>query len=173
MAGHDQTSASEKEMQASAFAEIVTLLLSAGYFRARIAGLSDFDKAVGGLCWAITSSGADVDVDILFQENSTIGEKVQLSEKIVAVTRKMGCPHTLQANQIQGSDWANVYPVIVWLVKKFFENRELTQQQLRKFAHLQFSKNYALPDEVGATTDTSLDVVSHPYNSLPRPPPIA
>ena len=53
-----------------------------------------------------------------------IGEKVKLSETIVNVMRKMRCPHPMQANQIQGSDWVNVYPVIIWMVKKFFENRE-------------------------------------------------
>ncbi len=30
----------------------------------------------------------------------------------------MHCPHPLQANQIQGSDFAAMYPVIQWLVKK-------------------------------------------------------
>jgi len=56
--GHndDQTSSAEKEMQAKAFESIVALLLDAGYYRARIATLSEFDKAVGGLCWAITTS---------------------------------------------------------------------------------------------------------------------
>jgi len=88
-----------------------------------------------------------VDVDILFTENATIGEKVQLSEKIIHVMRSMRCPHPLQANQIQGSDWAKVLPVIAWLIQKFFENRELTAKQLRLFAHLQFGKHYALPHE--------------------------
>lgn len=38
------------------YGEIVELLLSAGYFRARISGLSPFDKVIGGLAWAITAS---------------------------------------------------------------------------------------------------------------------
>ena len=66
---------------------------------------------MGGLCWCITSAGVSLDVDILFKEQSNIGEKVQLSEKIIRVLRAMQCPHPLQANQIQGSDWANVLPV--------------------------------------------------------------
>ena len=41
---NDQTSHAEKELQAQAFAEISLILLSAGYFRARIATLSEFDK---------------------------------------------------------------------------------------------------------------------------------
>jgi hypothetical protein len=30
----------------------------------------------------------------------------------------MLCPHPLQANQIQGSDFAAMFPVIQWLVTK-------------------------------------------------------
>lgn len=41
---NDQTSHAEKKLQAQAFAEICLALLSAGYFRARIATLSQFDK---------------------------------------------------------------------------------------------------------------------------------
>ena len=63
--------------------EIVDTLISAGYFRARIQTLSEFDKVVGGLCWAIVNSGERVDVDILFKENSTTGERIALSEAIV------------------------------------------------------------------------------------------
>ena len=84
----DQTSESEKILQKQKYDEIIQLLLSAGYFRARINTLSEFDKVVGGLCWCITSTCEDVDVDILFQENSTIGQKISLSEAIVKALRK-------------------------------------------------------------------------------------
>ena len=121
----DQTSETEKVYQRQKYEEIIELLLSAGYFRARINTLSEFDKVVGGLCWCITSTGEDIDVDILFQENSTIGQKIALSEAIVTALRKMHCPSPLQPHQIQGgvggSDYPAIYPVIVWLVKKFFE----------------------------------------------------
>jgi hypothetical protein len=60
--------------QRKKYEEIIDILLSAGYFRARISTLSEFDKVVGGLCWAIVNSGVEVDVDILFTENATIGE---------------------------------------------------------------------------------------------------
>ena len=43
---------------------------------ARIPQLSPFDKIVGGLCWCIDTSGEGVDVDILFTENSTIGQRM-------------------------------------------------------------------------------------------------
>jgi hypothetical protein len=42
--GADQTSAEEKTYQAAKYGEIIEILLSAGYFRARISGLSEFDK---------------------------------------------------------------------------------------------------------------------------------
>jgi len=42
--GEDQTSEEEKAYQAAKYHEIIEILLSAGYFRTRIAGLSEFDK---------------------------------------------------------------------------------------------------------------------------------
>ena len=33
-------------------------------------------KVVGGMTWCITTCNFDVDVDLLFQENSTIGQKM-------------------------------------------------------------------------------------------------
>lgn len=147
----DQTSETEKVYQRKKYEEIIEILLTAGYFRARINNLSEFDKVVGGLCWCITSSGEDVDVDILFQENSTIGQKIALAEAIVTALRKMNCPSNLQPHQIQGgvggSDYPAIYPVMVWLVKKFFERREEREAQLRAFSTLQFSKNFQFPFE--------------------------
>jgi hypothetical protein len=44
--GHndDQTSSAEKALQSKAFSTIADILIDAGYFRARIATLSEFDK---------------------------------------------------------------------------------------------------------------------------------
>jgi hypothetical protein len=53
------------EEQERKYQEIVELLLAGGYFRARISGLSRFDKVVGGISWCITASNEDVDVDLL------------------------------------------------------------------------------------------------------------
>lgn len=152
----DQTSETEKVYQRQKYEEIIDLLLSAGYFRARINNLSEFDKVVGGLCWSIMSSGEDVDVDILFQENSTIGQRIALSEAIVTALRKMNCPSNLQPHQIQGgvggSDYPAIYPVMVWLVKKFFQRREEREAQLRAFSTFQFSKNFRFPQESDSRT---------------------
>lgn len=152
----DQTSGTEKEYQRNKYNEIVEILLTAGYFRARIHTLNEFDKVVGGLCWCITSSGESVDVDILFQENLTIGQKISLSEAIVTALRKMGCPSPLQPHQIQGgvggADYPAIHQVIVWLVKKYFERRVEREQQLRSYSMFQFSKSYQLPGEAEAST---------------------
>ncbi|KAK3568695.1 hypothetical protein QTP86_013454 [Hemibagrus guttatus] len=71
-----QVETREDEEQSVKLAEILELLLAAGYFRARIKGLSPFDKVVGGMTWCITTCNFDIDVDLLFQENSTIGQKM-------------------------------------------------------------------------------------------------
>jgi hypothetical protein len=42
--GADQTSVAEKELQRTKLEEILGLLLSAGYFRARVPSLGPFDK---------------------------------------------------------------------------------------------------------------------------------
>lgn len=99
-----------------------------------------------------------MDVDILFQENSTIGQRIALSEAIVTALRKMNCPCDLQPHQIQGgvggSDFPAIYPVMVWLVKKFFERREEREAQLRAFSTLQFSKHFQFPHESEPRTVT-------------------
>lgn len=98
----DQTSEAEIIFRRKKLEEIVEVLLNAGYHRAMSKSLSEFDKVVGGLCWCITSIGIDVDVDILFQENLIIGQRIALSEAIITALRIMGCPSPLQAHQIQG-----------------------------------------------------------------------
>jgi hypothetical protein len=107
--------------------EIINILITAGYFRAQIQTLSEFDKVVGGLCWCIVNSGEQVDVDILFSENATIGQRIALSEAIVIAMRQMNCPYPLQPHQIQGgvtgADFTAINPVIIWLVKKFVSRR--------------------------------------------------
>uniref|UniRef100_A0A3B3XK66 Coiled-coil domain-containing protein 93 n=1 Tax=Poecilia mexicana TaxID=48701 RepID=A0A3B3XK66_9TELE len=107
-----QVESREDEEQTVKLAEILELLLAAGYFRARIKGLSPFDKVVGGMTWCITTCNFDIDVDLLFQENSTIGQKIALTEKIVSVLPKMKCPHRLEPHQIQGLDFIHIFPVI-------------------------------------------------------------
>lgn len=102
----------EDEEQQTKLQETVELLVAAGYFRARIKGLSAFDKIVGGMTWCITTCNFDIDIDLLFQESSTIGQKIALVERIVSVLPRMKCPHRIEPHQIQGLDFIHIYPVI-------------------------------------------------------------
>ena len=50
----------EDEEQSVKLKESIDLLLAAGYFRARIKGLSPFDKIVGGMTWCLQIGRAHV-----------------------------------------------------------------------------------------------------------------
>ncbi|XP_047226638.1 coiled-coil domain-containing protein 93 isoform X3 [Girardinichthys multiradiatus] len=142
-----QVESREDEEQSVKLAEILELLLAAGYFRARIKGLSPFDKVVGGMTWCITTCNFDIDVDLLFQENSTIGQKIALTEKIVSVLPKMKCPHRLEPHQIQGLDFIHIFPVIQWLVKRAIETREELGDYVRAYSISQFQKSHTFPED--------------------------
>ncbi|XP_063144795.1 coiled-coil domain-containing protein 93 [Candoia aspera] len=137
----------EDEEQNIKLSEILELLVAAGYFRARIKGLSPFDKVVGGMTWCITTCNFDIDVDLLFQENSTIGQKIALTEKIVSVLPRMKCPHRLEPHQIQGLDFIHIFPVIQWLVKRAIETREEMGDYIRSYSISQFQKIHSLPED--------------------------
>ncbi|XP_067634295.1 coiled-coil domain-containing protein 93 isoform X2 [Eurosta solidaginis] len=122
--------------------ETFDMLVAAGYYRARIKGLSSFDKVVGGMTWCIECCDYDVDVDLLFHENLTIGQKISLVEKIVSVLPQMKCPFQIEPHQIQGLEFLSIHPVIQWLVKKSVENRTERAQRLKKFAIGQFHNHY-------------------------------
>ncbi|XP_036396990.1 coiled-coil domain-containing protein 93 [Megalops cyprinoides] len=142
-----QVETREDEEQSVKLAEILELLLAAGYFRARIKGLSPFDKVVGGMTWCITTCNFDIDVDLLFQENSTIGQKIALTEKIVSVLPKMKCPHRLEPHQIQGLDFIHIFPVVQWLVKRAIETREEMGDYIRSYSMAQFQKTHSTPED--------------------------
>ncbi|NXK08577.1 CCD93 protein, partial [Herpetotheres cachinnans] len=142
-----QVETREDEEQNIKLTEILELLVAAGYFRARIKGLSPFDKVVGGMTWCITTCSFDIDVDLLFQENSTIGQKIALTEKIVSVLPKMKCPHRLEPHQIQGLDFIHIFPVVQWLVKRAIETREEMGDYIRSYSISQFEKTHRLPED--------------------------
>ncbi|XP_071652289.1 LOW QUALITY PROTEIN: coiled-coil domain-containing protein 93 [Temnothorax longispinosus] len=148
----------EDEEQTTKFQEIIDLLVAAGYFRARIKGLSNFDKVVGGMTWCIESCNFDVDVDLLFQENLTIGQKISLTEKIVVMLPKMNCPYRIEPHQIQGLDCIHIFPVVQWLVKRSMEMRQEMADFVRAFALNQFHKKHSFSEdcEVGATANENV-----------------
>ncbi|GAB6033391.1 Coiled-coil domain-containing protein 93 [Chamberlinius hualienensis] len=143
----DQVEVREDEEQAIKAQEVFDLFVAAGYFRARIKGLSAFDKVVGGMTWCIEVCNVDIDVDLLFHENSTIGQKIALTEKIVAILPKLNCPHRLEPHQIQGLDFVHIFPVIQWLVKRAIEVREETGDYIRAYSVSQFNKIYKMPQD--------------------------
>lgn len=122
--------------------EISDALVAAGYYRAQLQGLSEFDKIVGGLTWCIELCDIDVDISLLFEENLTIGKKIALTEKIVKILPSMQCPYTIEPHQIQGLDFINIFPLVQWLIKYSSEFREAKEDELRRFAVLQYEKNY-------------------------------
>uniref|UniRef100_A0A914VHC9 Coiled-coil domain-containing protein 93 n=1 Tax=Plectus sambesii TaxID=2011161 RepID=A0A914VHC9_9BILA len=137
----------EDEEQNVKLLETVELLTAAGYFRARIKGLTAFDKVVGGMVWCISLCNFDVDVDLLYSENSTIGQKIALTERIVKVLPKLKCPHTIEPHQIQGLDFIHIFPVVQWLVKKAIIAKEEIGDQVQQLAVYQFDSKHRLPEE--------------------------
>ncbi|VVC90904.1 unnamed protein product [Leptidea sinapis] len=122
--------------------DISDALVAAGYYRAQLQGLSAFDKIVGGLTWCIELCDIDIDINLLFEENLTIGKKIALTEKIVKVLPTMKCPYSIEPHQIQGLDFINIYPLVQWLIKYSSEFREAKEDELRKFAVMQYEKDH-------------------------------
>uniref|UniRef100_A0A182NAN8 Coiled-coil domain-containing protein 93 n=1 Tax=Anopheles dirus TaxID=7168 RepID=A0A182NAN8_9DIPT len=137
----------EDEEQKRKEQDIIDTLVGAGYYRAHIHGLSSFDKIVGGMTWCIEACDYDVNVDLLFHENLTIGQKIALTEKIVAVLPRMKCPFLIEPHQIQGLDFINIFPVVQWLVKRSVENRSKKADTLRKLASTQFQNHFTLDSD--------------------------
>ncbi len=146
--------------------ECCDVLLAAGYFRARISTLSPFDKVIGGMVWSITASNVDVNVDLLFEENSTIGQRIRLSENIVKALIKMQAP-VIQSYQIQGLDYDHIFPVLKWLVRKVIETRSLTGDEVRALSLSQFRRTLApMPsDEQPASALSFVASVSDQYKA--------
>ncbi|KAL7991758.1 hypothetical protein Chor_016014 [Crotalus horridus] len=120
----------EDEEQNIKLSEILELLVAAGYFRARIKGLSPFDKVVGGMTWCITTCNFDIDVDLLFQENSTIGQKMKVVQEFPIIFT------------------GNCFIVAMkWLVKRAIETREEMGDYIRSYSISQFQKIHSLPED--------------------------
>ncbi len=134
----EQTSENEKILQLTKYRDICEYLLSAGYFRVRNRSLSPFDKIVGGLCWSILASGEEVDVDLFYSENLTIGQQIRLCENIIRVLRAMGCLHPLQAHQIRGYDMKAMFPVVQFLVRRVISKRAAVEEKVRLFSEMSF-----------------------------------
>ncbi|CAF2041245.1 unnamed protein product [Rotaria magnacalcarata] len=137
--------------------QTMELLLAAGYFRVRIKGLSEFDKVVGGLAWSIQACNFIVDIDVLYQENAILGQKIALTERIVVVLSRMKCPYPIEPHQIQGGDFIHIFPVVQWLVKRVFERRADIGDFNRAYTLSQYDKHFGeTKNEVQQQMATSL-----------------
>ncbi|CAF1682034.1 unnamed protein product [Rotaria magnacalcarata] len=137
--------------------QTMELLLAAGYFRVRIKGLSEFDKVVGGLAWSIQACNFIVDIDVLYQENAILGQKIALTERIVVVLSRMKCPYPIEPHQIQGGDFIHIFPVVQWLVKRVFERRADIGDFNRAYTLSQYDKHFGeTKNEVQQQMVTSL-----------------
>lgn len=140
------------------------MLISAGYFRARL-NIEPFDKILGGMCWCIT--GSNVDVDIEFEDDLNLGQKINLAEKCCDAIKIMECPHPLAAFNISRNDFGKCYPVIDWLIKKFMESKSNRAEIVRKqgiFNYNRFFKKepqQVEDDEAAAAADMVADVNNH------------
>lgn len=134
----------EDEEQYQKFQEIIQILIAAGYFRARIKGLTDFDKVIGGMTWCIIMCSVDIDIDLMYSENLTIGQKIALTEKIVKALKRMKCPFALEPHQIQGMDSKHIFPVVQWLVKMSIQYRQENEAYMKSFAVRMFNKDHDL-----------------------------
>ncbi|KAF8360213.1 hypothetical protein PRIPAC_87136 [Pristionchus pacificus] len=148
------------------------LLIAAGYFRARVKGISAFDKIVGGMVWCISTLSYSVDVDLLFAENSSIGQKIALTEKIVQVLPHLKCPHSIEPHQIQGFDYIHIFPVIQWLVKRACEAKEEHGDDLKRYTnHLhnqRFPPNSSSSSSLGSRLSDLSSQVGAPHRQFKR-----
>lgn len=53
----------------------------------------------------------------------------------------MKCPYIIEPHQIQGLDFINILPLVQWLIKYSSEFREAKEDELRKFAVMQYEKS--------------------------------
>ena len=102
--------------------EVFDILLKAGYFRIRIPSFQTFDKILGSLTWCIACSNFDIDIE--YDDDMNLGQKIALSEKICNVLHAMECPYDLQPFQIRGLDFDKILPIVNWLIKFVYETRE-------------------------------------------------
>lgn len=104
--------------------DIVEVLVQAGYFRAQIKTLPDFDKIIGGFAWAMQAFSAEFDIDIFYTDALDLGQKISLTERLVMVLVALKCPHRIEPHQIVGLDYSSLLPVVKWLVKRSAEIRQ-------------------------------------------------
>lgn len=102
---------------------IIKALVDAGYFRARINTLSEFDKIIGGMAWAMQVFSHDININIFYADTLDLGQKIALTERLVMVLLVVNCPYQIEPHQIVGLDYVKLLPMIQWLIKRSSEIR--------------------------------------------------
>ena len=100
------------------------------------------------MCWCIT--GSNVDVDIEFEDDMNMGKKIELCDKVVAAIREMQCPTPIASHQISGLDYGRIQPVLQWLIQKLSESRDTRAKFNRRQGLLNYNRFFAktyVPDE--------------------------
>jgi CCDC93, coiled-coil domain len=87
----------QDDANAELLQQICDMLIAAGYFRARLA-IDPFDKILGGMCWCITGSNNEIELE--FEDDLKLGQKVKLAEKVVQSIEIMGSPQKIFPHQI-------------------------------------------------------------------------
>jgi hypothetical protein len=97
------------------------------------------------MCWSI--AGSNFDIDIEFADDLNMGQKIKLSEKVVNALKLMECPLTLAPQQIQGLDYAKIYPVVQWLIKKLMESRDNRGDRNKRQAIMNYKLSFEDKEE--------------------------
>lgn len=92
------------------------------------------------MTWCI--AGSNFDIDIEFEDDLIMGQKIKLSEKIVASLSVMECPYNLAPQQIQGLDYERIYPCLQWLIKKLMESRDTRGEANKRQGALNYNLMY-------------------------------
>ncbi len=88
----------------------------AGYMRVRIQSICLLDKVMGGLAWCLQQCQMEVYLGG-FEEDMNIGDKIRLSQTLVAVLHQVDCPVNIQPHQIQGLDLDVIIELFTWLLQ--------------------------------------------------------
>jgi len=146
MTAVDASIASSREHDAELLARIVELFVASGYYRARFAGVSDFDKVLGALSWGVRSCRSELDfgdgdVDsVMHDVEAKMGAKIALCEALEKALSKMGCPFALRAHQVRGLDYEALFPVTQWLVKRVIATREEFGDSTRAYSRFMYAR---------------------------------
>ena len=123
------------------------------------------------MAWCLTlavrnlESADDEEIDVIYSEHATIGQKIALTERIIRVLQQLKCPASIEPHQIQGLDCIHIYPVVQWLVRLAIDAREARSANALGVGILRAKQQRS--DKV-----SEADCSERPQTAFDRPPPI-